>query len=50
MKHLVTLASLVIACVLYGVGLKTGAVAAFGMGILFELAFWARLLTGGKKS
>ncbi len=44
MKHLITLACLLVAVGLYAMGLSTGAVSFVGLGMLAEGAFWIRLL------
>ncbi len=42
--HLVTLAWLVAALTCYALGLGLGATALFAAGIVFEIAFWTRLM------
>lgn len=44
MKHLITLACLLLAIALYAAGMSTGAVVFAGFGMLAEGAFWIRLL------
>jgi len=44
MKHLITLACLLLAVALYAVGMSTGAVVFAGLGMLAEGVFWIRLL------
>ncbi|MFA6231140.1 MAG: glycosyl transferase family 39 [Rhodanobacter sp.] len=44
MKHLITLACLLVAVGFYAMGMSTGAVIFMGVGMLAEGAFWIRLL------
>ncbi|MBI3523479.1 MAG: hypothetical protein HY066_02950 [Betaproteobacteria bacterium] len=48
MRHLITLGCLAVAVVMYILGSETGAAIFFGLGGLFELAFWKRILTRRK--
>lgn len=49
MKHLITLGCLAGAVVMYILGLESGAAFLFAIGILFEVAFWKRVLNLRKK-
>ncbi|MEO6921789.1 MAG: hypothetical protein ABI171_22485 [Collimonas sp.] len=44
MKHVITIGCLASAVVLYFAGLETGAAVLFAASIVFELAFWKRVL------
>lgn len=50
MKHVITLGCLIGAVVMYILGLESGAAILFAIGILFEVAFWKRVLNLRKKS
>ncbi|WP_098494000.1 hypothetical protein [Collimonas sp. PA-H2] len=49
MKHVITLGCLTGAVVMYILGLESGAAILFAAGILFEVAFWKRVLNLRKK-
>ncbi len=44
MRYVVTLACLAIALTLYAFDLQTGSIVLFFAGLLFEFAFWMRML------
>ena len=44
MRHLLTLGCLLISLGFYLVGLESASAVMFGLGLVFELTFWGRLL------
>jgi len=48
MRHLITIGCLAVAVIMYLLGSETGAAIFIGLGFLFELAFWKRILTSRK--
>ncbi len=50
MRHLVTLAFLLVAVGFYAVGVSTGVAIFAGAGVLAEGAFWFRVLRRGSRS
>ena len=48
MRHLITFGCLAVAVVMYLLGSETGVAIFIGLGALFELVFWKRILTRRK--
>jgi hypothetical protein len=46
--HLLTAAILLLALVLYGVGMTRGSLAVFSVGMVLELWFWMRVVRRGR--